>query len=140
MQAQSVLARHAMLEEAKVLGAAPILRIALTSTVLTQTELYQLAKDKLKTRIEATGGVAQVDISGGRERQIKVNVDNDKLRSYNLSITQVQQVLAGANLDFPTGKISQPDRMKTRRLRRAERTQPRVSARASARFRGARAD
>jgi HAE1 family hydrophobic/amphiphilic exporter-1 len=90
------------------ISAAPILRIALTSTILTPTELYQLAKDKLKTRIEATDGVAEVDITGGRERQIKVNVDNDKLRSYNLSITQVQQALAGANLDFPTGKISQP--------------------------------
>ncbi|MEP7233968.1 MAG: efflux RND transporter permease subunit, partial [Ignavibacteriota bacterium] len=90
------------------ISAAPILRVALTSTVLTQTELFQLAKDKLKSRIEATGGVAQVDISGGRERQIKVSVDNDKLRSYNVSINQVQQALAGANLDFPTGKVSQP--------------------------------
>ena len=90
------------------ISAAPILRMALTSTVLTPTELFQLAKDKLKTRIEATDGVAQVDISGGKERQIKVSVDNDKLHSYNLSITQVQQALAGANLDFPTGKISQP--------------------------------
>jgi len=90
------------------ISAAPILRMALTSTVLTQTELFQLAKDKLKTRIEATDGVAQVDISGGRERQIKVNVDNDKLHSYNISITQVQQALAGANLDFPTGKVLQP--------------------------------
>src|SRR2546423_955050 len=90
------------------ISAAPILRMALTSSVLTPSELFQLAKDKLKTRIEATEGVAEVDISGGRERQIKVNVDNDKLRSYNLSINQVQSALAAANLDFPTGKVTQP--------------------------------
>ena len=52
------------------ISAAPILRIALTSTVLSPTELYQLAKDKLKARLESTEGVAQVDISGGRERHL----------------------------------------------------------------------
>ncbi len=90
------------------ISAAPILRIALTSTVLSPTELYQLAKDKLKARLESTEGVAQVDISGGRERQIKINVDNDKLRSYNLSILQIQQALTRENLDFPTGSVKQP--------------------------------
>ncbi len=90
------------------ISAAPILRIALTSTVLSPTELYQLAKDKLKARLESTEGVAQVDISGGRERQIKINVDNDKLRSYNLSILQVQAALTRENLDFPTGSVKQP--------------------------------
>ncbi|MDP4219847.1 MAG: efflux RND transporter permease subunit [Bacteroidota bacterium] len=90
------------------IGAMPILRIALSSTVLTPTELYQLAKDKLKARLESTEGVGQVEITGGRERQIKVSVDNDKLRSYNLSIVQIQQALATENLDFPTGTVKQP--------------------------------
>ncbi len=90
------------------IGAQPILRVSTTSTVLTQTELYQLAKDKLKPRIEATEGIAQVDITGGRRREIKVSVDNDKLKAYGLSITQVSSVMQAQNLDFPTGKITQP--------------------------------
>ena len=90
------------------IGAMPILRLALTSTVLTSTELFQLAKDKLKARFESTEGVAQVDISGGRERQIKISVDNDKLRAYNLSILQIQQALSRENLDFPSGSVKQP--------------------------------
>ncbi|HYM19513.1 MAG TPA: efflux RND transporter permease subunit [Candidatus Kapabacteria bacterium] len=90
------------------IAAMPIIRASLTSTILTPTELYQLAKDKLKARLESTDGVAEVDISGGRERQIKVEVDNDKLRSYNLSILQVQQALSRENLDVPTGTVKQP--------------------------------
>lgn len=90
------------------IAAMPILRLALTSTALTQTELYQLAKDKLKARFESTEGVAQVDISGGKERQIKINVDNDKLRAYNLSILQIQQAMTRENLDFPSGSVKQP--------------------------------
>ncbi|MBS1904124.1 MAG: efflux RND transporter permease subunit [Bacteroidetes bacterium] len=90
------------------ISAMPIIRASLTSTVLTSTELYQLAKDKLKARLESTEGVAQVDITGGHEREIKVQVDNDKLQSYNLSILQLQQALSRENLDFPTGTVKQP--------------------------------
>lgn len=89
------------------ISAAPIIRAALTSPSLTSTELYQFAKDKIKPRLESTEGVSQVNITGGRKREIKVAVDNEKLRAFNLSITQVSQVLQSQNLDFPTGKVTQ---------------------------------
>jgi len=87
------------------ISAAPILRISLTSTGLTPTEAYQFAKDKIKARLEAIQGVAQVDLTGGKEREIRVAVDNDKLKSYNLSILQVTDALNRENLDFPTGRV-----------------------------------
>lgn len=87
------------------ISAMPVLRMAMTATGLTPTEAFQLAKDKIKTRLEAVEGVAQVNISGGHEREIQVAVDNDKLKAYNLSIVQVQQALQRENLDFPTGKV-----------------------------------
>jgi HAE1 family hydrophobic/amphiphilic exporter-1 len=90
------------------ISAAPIIRAALTSPSLTSTELYQFAKDKIKPKLESTEGVSQVNITGGRKREIRIAVDNNKLRAYNLSIVQVTQVLQTQNLDFPTGKITQP--------------------------------
>ncbi len=89
------------------ISAAPIIRAALTSPSLTSTELYQFAKDKIKPKLESTEGVSQVNITGGRKREIKVAVDNEKLRAFNLSITQVSQLLQAQNLDFPTGKVTQ---------------------------------
>lgn len=89
------------------ISAAPIIRAALTSPSLTSTELYQFAKDKIKPRLESTEGVSQVNITGGRKREIKVAVDNEKLRAFNLSITQISQLIQTQNLDFPTGKITQ---------------------------------
>lgn len=89
------------------ISAMPIIRIAMTSTGLTPTEAYQFAKDKIKTRLEAINGVAQVDVSGGHEREIRVSIDNDKLKSYNLSIVQLAQALDHENLDFPTGKVTE---------------------------------
>jgi HAE1 family hydrophobic/amphiphilic exporter-1 len=87
------------------IGAAPILRMTLTSAKLTSTQMFQLAKDKLKTRIESVEGVAQVDVSGGQEREIKVAIDNDKLRSYNISINQIAKLMQTENLDFPSGSL-----------------------------------
>src|SRR5690606_20989837 len=42
---------------------------------------------------------------GGEEREIRVSLDQDKLKGYGLSIPQVQQVIQSSNLDFPTGNI-----------------------------------
>src|SRR6185503_17624995 len=59
-------------------------------------------------RFEALEGVGTVDVTGGRKREIRISVDNDKLRAYNLSILQISQALQAENLDFPTGTIKQP--------------------------------
>ncbi len=91
------------------LNTAPILRIAATSN-LEPMEFYQLLKDKLKPKFEQTDGVAMVSLVGGKEREIRIEVDNDKLKSHNMSILQVTQILQAENLDFPTGKVEQKEK------------------------------
>lgn len=91
------------------LNTAPILRVATTSNMET-IDFYQLLKDKIKPKIEQTDGVAMVSLVGGKEREIRIEVDNDKLKSYNLSILQVTQILKAENLDFPTGKVEQKEK------------------------------
>ncbi|HQJ74358.1 MAG TPA: efflux RND transporter permease subunit, partial [Bacteroidota bacterium] len=91
------------------LNTAPILRVASTSNMET-IDFYQLLKDKIKPKIEQTDGVAMVSLVGGKEREIRIEVDNDKLKSYNLSILQVTQILKAENLDFPTGKVEQKEK------------------------------
>ncbi len=87
-------------------NATPILRILLTGDPYPR-ELYQFTKDKLKPSLEQVDGVSTVAISGGKEREIRVEIDNQKLNSYKLSILQVSQALKLENLDFPTGKIDE---------------------------------
>jgi HAE1 family hydrophobic/amphiphilic exporter-1 len=86
----------------------PVLRMGATSQ-LADREFYQLLKDQIKPRLSKVAGVGQVTLVGGDEREIQVNVDADKLRSYGLSILQVTQAIKTANLDFPTGKIDDRD-------------------------------
>ena len=82
----------------------PIMRLGITSKIRA-TELYDLVKNKIKPMISTVNGISQVDIVGGEEREIRINVDNEKLKSHHLSILQVTQAIQSANMEFPTGKI-----------------------------------
>lgn len=82
----------------------PIMQIGATSK-LTPTEFTDVLVNKIIPELSRVEGVATVTLTGYEKREIKVNVNADKLNTYNLSIMQVTQALAAANLDFPTGKV-----------------------------------
>lgn len=86
----------------------PVLRMGLTSNMPSK-EFYQFIKDKVKPQISKIAGVGQVVLLGGNEREIKVNIDVQKLKSLGISILQVTQAIKSSNLDFPTGKIKDTD-------------------------------
>ena len=85
-------------------GELPIMRIGAHSN-LSPTAFYDLLQDRIKPDLGRLNGVAAVTLLGGREREVQVNVDKDKLDAYGISILQVQQAITTGNLDFPTGKI-----------------------------------
>jgi len=86
----------------------PILRMGLSADMDAKS-FYQFTKDKIQPLLSRVPGVGQVALIGGEEREIKVNLDLQKLRVYGLSIMQVTQAIKSANLDFPTGKIKDKD-------------------------------
>jgi HAE1 family hydrophobic/amphiphilic exporter-1 len=69
-------------------------------------KLREYVKDNIKTRIERLDGVASCWISGGLEREINVFVDRDRLRAYNLSISQVIETLKRENLNISAGHVT----------------------------------
>lgn len=82
----------------------PIMRLGITANI-PSTEVYDLVKNKIKPQISTITGISQVDLVGGEEREIRINVNNEKLRARNISILQVTQAIQSANMEFPTGKI-----------------------------------
>ncbi|SEA13469.1 hydrophobic/amphiphilic exporter-1, HAE1 family [Flavobacterium gillisiae] len=70
-----------------------------------EAEFYDLIDKKITPVLSRVEGVAQVNIIGGQEREIQVNLDANKMQGYNLSIPAVQQTILTSNLDFPTGNI-----------------------------------
>ena len=69
--------------------------------------LQRIGEDKLQKRLEGTNGVAQVSLIGGLQREIQVQVDQQRLQARGLSILQVNQALSGDNLNMPAGSITQ---------------------------------
>ena len=89
--------------------AAPVLRIVVSSPDSLR-EVTEVAKNKVKERIESVSGVGQVQIIGGRERQINVWVDPDKMRAFNITPVEVTAALRVQNQEFPGGRIDEGSR------------------------------
>src|SRR5690606_12645123 len=82
-----------------------IMNLSVTSN-LSEKELYDLLDQKIQPVFARINGVAKVDMVGGEEREIQVKVNPEKLAGYGLTITQIQQLIAASNLDFPTDRKS----------------------------------
>lgn len=93
----------------------PVIQFAVSSNITAQ-EFYKLIEDRIQPRFAKLQGVGQVSMIGGVEREIQVNVDQSKLKAFNISILQVLQAIQKANMDFPTGQIEQTDKRYTVRL------------------------
>ncbi len=84
--------------------ATPVLRIVVSAPTNLR-EVTEFAKNKVKERIESINGVGQVTIIGGRERQINVWIDPDKMRSYSITPAEVSNALRIQNIEFPSGRL-----------------------------------
>ena len=93
----------------------PIMRLGVAAN-MPSTELYDLVENSIQPQLAKIRGVAQVDILGGQEREIKVNINRDKLFAYNLGLLQVSQAIQNANIDFPTGRIKDNEKQTLIRL------------------------
>ncbi|WDP90893.1 MAG: efflux RND transporter permease subunit [Desulfobacter sp.] len=72
-------------------------------------KLLKKIADDLKDDIEAVPGVLEVEITGGQEREIRVEVDTDKLAYYRIPITALQSAVARENQNTSGGAITLGD-------------------------------
>ena len=70
-------------------------------------EMRTFMEDDIQPRLERVPGVAAVDIRGGLRREIHVLLSTEKLRSYNLSVNQVVNILRRENQNRPVGPVDE---------------------------------
>ncbi|MCU1257655.1 MAG: acriflavin resistance protein [Bryobacterales bacterium] len=85
--------------------AAPVLQVAV-SAPRSLRDLTMIADKLIKQKLENAKGVGQVRIVGGARREIHVLADPEKLRSYNLTITDVFNAMRTQNLELPGGSLN----------------------------------
>ncbi len=88
------------------IGAQPIMDIAVSGSRPLE-EIFELTDKTIKDQLARVDGVASINIVGGKEREIQVNVSKEKLRGYGLSIMNIAQTVAMNNLSVPAGRITQ---------------------------------
>ncbi|HWB79750.1 MAG TPA: efflux RND transporter permease subunit, partial [Nannocystaceae bacterium] len=89
--------------------AAPIMLVAVHST-RTLLEATDFADRTIRRRIESLTGVGGIAISGGRERDIQVIVDPEKLGAVGLTARDLQRALAAENVEIPGGDVIEGER------------------------------
>jgi len=83
----------------------PIMILALTGETYTPEMLRKIAEEKIKEQLSRINGVANVEVRGGRERKILIEVDQTRLQAYNLPIRKVIGILNLSNLNLLTGSV-----------------------------------
>lgn len=93
----------------------PIIEIAVSAPRPLE-EIYRIADKVVRERLSRISGVAEVSLTGKREREIRVEVDPERLRPYGLSLLDVVGVVAAGNLNVPAGHITRGPREITMRM------------------------
>ena len=93
------------------MDAAPIIDIAVLSGHPLD-EMYSMAENTFKNELTKAGGVSEVELSGGRDKEIAVKADRDKLAYYGIAMHDIVTALKGENHLAPAGS-SYTDRRQT---------------------------
>src|SRR5262245_57606756 len=96
--------------------AAPVLSIALSADKPIR-DITEYADKVLRRQLESVEGVGQVLVLGGRQRQINIWLDADRLRAYNQTVTDVSRALQAQNIEIPGGRVDQGPQSLTLRTR-----------------------
>ena len=85
--------------------ATPIMQIALSSPRPLR-DVTEIADKQIKPQLENISGIGQIQLVGGLKREIRVWVDPDKMRAYNLAISDVANALRQQNMEMPAGNVN----------------------------------
>ncbi len=83
-----------------------ILVFALTSEALSPEEIREVVEVDLKPILSRIDGVASVEVYGGRERKILIEIDRDKMVHYNVSVERIMDILGKSNVNLLAGNVS----------------------------------
>jgi HAE1 family hydrophobic/amphiphilic exporter-1 len=78
------------------INAQPIAELALVGPGSPEA-LRRMADQQIKDRLAKINGVASIDVSGGREREIQINLHKERLDALNLSVLQIAPIIAASS-------------------------------------------
>lgn len=93
----------------------PVMSIGVTSN-MKSVDFSTFLTNYIEPQLSKKSGVAQINLIGNADREIQVNVANQKLQAYGISNSAIATAIQNANLDYPTGSVKDQDGKYTVRL------------------------
>ena len=93
----------------------PIMEIAVTAP-FDASDIYSMAENTFSERLQQAAGVADIDLSGGREKEIAVDVDKERLNYYGLTLKDIIQAIKDENVLVSSGSVYSDVKQTTVRL------------------------
>ena len=87
----------------------PIMYLTVSGN-MSDRDITTFTKDVVKSRLENIPGVGSVDLVGGAEKEVQIEVDASKLRAYNISIQDVIMNVGAQNVEIPGGNVTEGPR------------------------------
>ncbi len=84
----------------------PVYEAAFSSETRDLVSLRDWAEYRLRPQLLTIEGIASVDVSGGLAREVQVILDQERLLSYGLTVSQVIEAVRNANQDVAAGRVS----------------------------------
>ncbi len=84
----------------------PVLRLAVTSAILSQEDLTILVEDEVVDRLATVPGVADVRVYGDREKVFRIDIDQTALAVRGLSVADLLNGMSSVSFDVPAGSLT----------------------------------
>lgn len=97
-------------------NASPVLQVSVTAKKLSDRDFFELMDNEILPLLKQTQGVSEINVLGGEKREVRVDIDKQKAKLANVSLASINQAIATANVEFPTGKVKSLDEQMTVRL------------------------
>ena len=89
---------------------APIMVLSLTSAVLDKGQLYDIGSTILAQKLSQVPGVGEVQVGGSSLPAVRVELQPQQLEQYGVSLDEVRQTIANANVRRPKGMVEDDNR------------------------------
>ena len=86
------------------MNAKPIVELAVVSPY-SLSDTYSRAEHVFQDVIQQAGGVSEIELHGGRDKEVAVEVDRDRMAAYQLSLPQIAAAIRNENQLLPSGSI-----------------------------------
>lgn len=87
-------------------NSAPVIAVVVRSETVSIADLTTLVDKKIRRRFENLPGVGRVDMIGGTKREVKVNLDPQRLEALGMGVDEVIGGIQSENVNLPVGRLN----------------------------------